>query len=318
MGVAATEEIKDVNVRYHDVAAGDYDAKWGISYTRQGRRFVVEKIRLALGAPPSGFGRALEIGAGTGYFTLSLLEEGLIREAVATDISPGMLSQLERSASELGHRVETRRCDAAALPFPDDSFDFVFGHAVLHHLPDLDAAFHEFRRVLKPGGTLAFAGEPSYYGDRLAALPKRAALIAAPAWRRLVGAGPRLEIESPVERAEHQLEHVVDVHAFTPADLEAFAGRAGFESVRVTGEELVAGWFGWANRTLESTAEQRQIPRAWFNYAYRGYLALKAVDRSLLQDRLPPALFYNLLLSARAPAVAAASRSDAARSAVAG
>jgi ubiquinone/menaquinone biosynthesis C-methylase UbiE len=306
MGVAAAEEIKDVNVRYHDVAAADYDAKWGISYSRRGRRQVLEKMRLALGTPPTGFGRALEIGAGTGYFTLSLLEEGLIREAVATDISPGMLSALERSASELGHRVETHRCDAAELPFADHSFDFVFGHAVLHHLPDLGAAFREFRRVLKPGGTLAFAGEPSYYGDRLAALPKRAALFAAPVWRRIVGAGPRLEIESPLERAEHQLEHVVDVHAFTPGELEAHARRAGFEGVRVTGEELVAGWFGWANRTLESTAEQKQIPHTWFNYAYRGYLALKAVDRTLLQERLPAALFYNLLVSARAPAVASA------------
>src|SRR5204862_217097 len=83
-----------------------------------------------------------------------------------------------------GLRVETARCDAQELPFPDDSFDLVFGHAVLHHLPDLDVAFREFRRVLKPGGRVAFCGEPSEYGDRLAAVPKLAALRLAPAWRR--------------------------------------------------------------------------------------------------------------------------------------
>ena len=76
---------------------------------------------------------------------------------MATDISPGMLRRLERTAAELGEQVETAACETSALPFEDDSFDLVFGHAVLHHLPDLDAAFREFRRVLRPGGVVAFA-----------------------------------------------------------------------------------------------------------------------------------------------------------------
>jgi hypothetical protein len=63
----------------------------------------------------------------------------------------------------------------------------------------------------------------------------------------------------------------------------------------------VAGWFGWANRTLESTAESRQIPQIWFQYAYRGYMALKALDDHVLEPALPPAIFYNLLVSAEVP-----------------
>jgi hypothetical protein len=43
------------------------------------------------------------------------------------------------------------------------------------------------------------------------------------------------------------------------------------------------------------------VPWAWRQYAYRGYLALQAVDRALLEPRLPAALFYNLLVSAKAP-----------------
>src|SRR5687768_2917757 len=134
------DTIRDANVRYHDLAAEHYDSKWGIGYDEVGQAQVTGKLRKALGPmelPAAGFGRALEIGAGTGYFTLNLLRAGAIRSAVASDISPGMLSALSASASELGLPVETVACDAAALPFGDDSFDLVFGHAVLHHLPDL-------------------------------------------------------------------------------------------------------------------------------------------------------------------------------------
>lgn len=303
MAPVAAEQIKDVNVRYHDVAAADYDAKWGIDFGEKGRRQVLGKLRKALGGEPrTPFDSALEIGAGTGYFTLNLKLAGVIREAVATDISHGMLAALSDSAGQLGLDVRSVRTEAERLPFPDESFDLVFGHAVLHHLPDLDASFAEFSRVLRPGGTLVFCGEPSRYGDRLASLPKRAAWHAAPLWRALMGAGPRRNGHaSEAEAAEHRLEMSVDVHAFTPGQLSGLASRAGFERVRVRGEELASSWFGWVNRTLESTAEPSEVPWAWRQYAYRGYLVLQAVDRALLEPRLPAALFYNLLMSARKP-----------------
>jgi ubiquinone/menaquinone biosynthesis C-methylase UbiE len=229
----------------------------------------------------------------------------VVGEAVATDISPGMLARLESSAEELGLAVETAACEAAELPFADDSFDLVFGHAVLHHLPDLPAAFREFRRVVRPGGVVAFCGEPSYHGDRIAEWPKRGASAVAPLWRALMRAGPRPaghENGHVHTEEEDHLERVVDIHAFTPPQLSGFARDAGFEQVRVSGEELVAGLFGWANRTLESTADPLDVPWAWRLYAYRGYLLLQTLDRSLLEPRLPAALFYNLLVSARAPA----------------
>jgi ubiquinone/menaquinone biosynthesis C-methylase UbiE len=298
----SAESILDANVRYHDLAARHYDSKWGITYNEVGQAQVTAKLAKALGRPPGFFARALEIGAGTGYFTLNLMRAGVIREAVATDISPGMLEALELSAAELGLAVETAACEASALPFDDGSFDLVFGHAVLHHLPDLPGAFAEFRRVLRPGGMVAFCGEPSRQGDRISALPKRGAYAAAPLWRALMGAAERSANgngDDPSE--EERLERVVDVHAFTPAELDAHAARAGFESVRVRGEELAASIFGWVNRTLEGTVDSADVPQAWRLYAYRGYLLLQRLDRTLLEPRLPPALFYNLLLSARAP-----------------
>jgi ubiquinone/menaquinone biosynthesis C-methylase UbiE len=300
----APDDIREANVRYHDLAAEHYDSKWGIGYDKVGQAQVEGKLRKALGGtlPPGGFARALEIGAGTGYFSLNLLRAGVIGSAVASDISPGMLRALSASAEELGLSVETVACDASSLPFEDDSFDLVFGHAVLHHLPDLAGAFREFRRVLRPAGMVAFCGEPSHYGDRLSNVPKRGALAVAPLWRALLGASPRGNGNGGGPDEEDRLEQVVDVHAFTPGDLSSFASAAGLADVRVCGEELAASLFGWANRTLEATAEPADVPWAWRVYAYRGYLLLQRLDRSLLEPRLPAAVFYNLLVSARAPA----------------
>jgi ubiquinone/menaquinone biosynthesis C-methylase UbiE len=293
----STEEIHDVNERYHDLAADHYDSKWGIDFGEVGRGQVLAKACKALGRAPDRYARSLEIGAGTGYFTLNLLRAGLIGAATCTDISPGMLSSLQGNARRLGLEVQTKPAGAESLPFPDASFDLVLGHAVLHHIPDLSRAFAEFERVLAPGGTLLFAGEPSRYGDRLAAVPKRIAGSVAPLWRRAIGARPAPSIESGDPDAA--LERVVDVHAFAPADLARVAHEAHLTDVRVTGEELLANWFGWTNRTLESSAEPDDVPWAWRLYAHRGYLLLQQFDRRLLEPRLPAAIFYNLMIVAR-------------------
>jgi ubiquinone/menaquinone biosynthesis C-methylase UbiE len=293
----SAEEIRDVNTRYHDVAADHYDSKWGIDFGEIGREQVLVKVNKAVGHHPDGWARSLEIGAGTGYFTLNLLRAGMITEATCTDISPGMLATLRTNAERLGLEVQTEQVDAERLPFADESFDLVLGHAVLHHIPDLNRAFAEFERVLAPGGTVLFAGEPSRYGDRLARLPKRAAGAVAPLWRRAIGARPAPSSDS--EAPDAALEGFVDVHAFSPAELASAAQRAGLADVRITGEELLANWFGWTNRTLEATAAPEDVPWAWRQYAYRGYLVLQGLDRKLLESRLPPAIFYNLLISAR-------------------
>jgi SAM-dependent methyltransferase len=298
---ATPEQIKDANVRYHDLAATEYDAKWGIDLGEVGQAQVLAKLRKATGElPPGGFGDALEIGAGTGYFTLNLLQAGVIERATATDISDGMLEVLAASAAERGLTARTVRTEAESLPFEDESFDLVFGHAVLHHIPDLNRAFGEFARVLRPGGVLAFCGEPSRYGDRIASVPKRVGVALAPVWRRALRAAPRNDGEHS-HGGDHGLEWDVDVHSFSPAELRGLIADAGLERPRIRGEELAANAFGWVCRSLEGTAEPDDVPRAWRTFAFRGYLALQRVDASLLEPRLPPDLFYNLVLSARKP-----------------
>ncbi|MGA8744492.1 MAG: class I SAM-dependent methyltransferase [Solirubrobacterales bacterium] len=298
---ATPEHIKDVNTRYHDAAADEYDAKWGIDFGQTGQRQVRGKLVKALGGSQrASYGDALEIGSGTGYFSLNLLQLGVIERLTATDIAPGMLKRLALTAESLGLQIQTVASEAEHLPFDDESFDLVFGHAVLHHIPDLPQALSEFRRVLRPGGAIAFAGEPSRYGDRLASLPKRAGLVLAPLWRALVGARPRAVAET--ERSGgHALEGEVDVHAFVPADLRRLVSQAGFEEQRVGGEELLANAWGWGLRTVESSAEPDSVPWGWRSFAFRSYIALQKIDTRLLEPHLPAELFYNLLLSARKP-----------------
>lgn len=314
---ASAEHIKDVNTRYHDVAAETYDTKWGIDFGEIGQRQVSMKMRKVLGYAPGAreFPTALEIGAGTGYFGLNLVQCGVIGELTSSDISPGMLATLEGTAKRLGLEVETVVAEAEQLPFPDESFDLVFGHAVLHHIPDLEQAMREFFRVLKPGGVIAFCGEPSRNGDRLAMMPKRAGAVLSPLWRTAMRVPPARNPAAvdadaglngnghhdPREAEAHALEGEVDVHAFAPADLQAYATRAGFAATRVRGEELLSNLYGWLLRSLESSTEPELVPMGWRRFAYRSYILLQRMDTVALEPRLPPKLFYNLLISATRP-----------------
>jgi len=306
----SAEEIREVNARYHDIAAPGYDSKWGIDFGQTGQNQVLGKLRKLLAsevdrdaaAGHGAYPRALEVGAGTGYFSLNLLRAGVVTQATCTDISAGMVSALQRNALRLGlGDVRAVTADAAALPFEDGSFDLVLGHAVLHHLPDLQRAFAEFHRVLAPGGRIAFAGEPSAVGDRLARIPKRAAQLLAPAWRALLRLPSTESAAVPGSEAAQrdELERHVDVHAFRPGQLSELARRAGFTEVRVRGEELTANWFGWFNRGLEASVHGAELPVLWCRYAFHGYLALQRLDSIALEPHLPAAVFYNLLLTGR-------------------
>ena len=164
----AWDDPKLANILYHDWEASTYDDKWAISYDDRCINFVRDRFVNVAGPVAQPYERSLEIGAGTGFFTLNLMLAGVIGHGTVTDLSPRMVDVALRNGRDLDLAVDGVTTDAEDLPFPDDSFDLVCGHAVLHHIPDLELALSEVLRVLKPGGRFVFAGEPTQQGDVIA------------------------------------------------------------------------------------------------------------------------------------------------------
>ncbi|MGH2687729.1 MAG: class I SAM-dependent methyltransferase [Actinomycetota bacterium] len=108
--------------------------------------------------------RVLEIGCGTGRYTLIMARQGMRVEGL--DLTPELLETLRADAGDLD--IPLHACDVIDCP-PEmhGTFDMVIGYFVLHHLHDLDASFAALTRLVRPGGKVAFMEpnplNPLYY-----------------------------------------------------------------------------------------------------------------------------------------------------------
>jgi ubiquinone/menaquinone biosynthesis C-methylase UbiE len=299
---AAWSDNKLAQVLYHDWEASTYDEKWSISYDERCIEYARDRFAAVAGTTGWPYGKSLEIGAGTGFFTLNLKLAGVLDEAHVTDLSPGMVEAAQKNAENLGFAVHGRVADAEKLPYDDGEFDLVVGHAVIHHIPDVELAFREMLRVLKPGGRFVICGEPTRYGDYVARRLSRATWWAATrvtrlpgleAWRR-----PQQELDESSRAAA--LEAVVDLHTFDPDTLARTARRAGAEQVSTVTEELLAAWAGWPIRTFECAVPAEKLGFGWRMFAYRTWQRLSAVDR-ILTTVIPDELYYNVSITGVRP-----------------
>jgi 2-polyprenyl-3-methyl-5-hydroxy-6-metoxy-1,4-benzoquinol methylase len=131
------------------------DAWWG-NTTKAGQLRQDIRAQMAIENSKMEPGRnILEVGCAAGDFSRRFADTGA--NIIAIDISPRLITLAE--AREKTKRIKYRVGNAESLDFVNDSMDAIVGNAVLHHL-NLDKALSEFKRVLKPGGTLFFA-EPN-------------------------------------------------------------------------------------------------------------------------------------------------------------
>ena len=301
---AARSDPKLANVLYHDWEAGTYDDKWSISYDQRCIDYARDRFENVAGSQGWPYSKALEVGCGTGFFLLNLKQADVLDEGAVTDISPGMVQVAQRNAEQLGFTVDGRVADAESLPYGDSQFDLVVGHAVLHHIPDVELAIREVLRVLKPGGRFVFCGEPTQRGDYIARRLSRAtwwAASRATQWGVLKSRFGREVDELEQSSRAAALEAVVDLHTFDPDRLAATCMRAGAIDVHTHTEELTASWFGWPVRTIEAAVKPGSLGWNWSKFAFNGWRGLSWVDQNVLARVVPDELFYNVSVTGVKP-----------------
>lgn len=294
--------MKGVQAAYHDWEAPTYDDKFGITFDDHVTDYAVGRLVRGLGDVHVD-GDVLELGCGTGFFGVNLTKAGRLTGSLTlSDLSPRMLEVASANAAANGVEVATAVADAESLPFDDATFDLVLGHAFLHHLPIPGVAIREAHRVLRPGGRLLVAGEPSYWGERITTVVKRATwavfdqVTSRPRFAHL-----RRDHDHGDDGDLAALEADVDLHTFHPDEVERMASVVGFTDVAVRTEELTANWWGWAARTVEGSLAPDAVTSGWSMGVFRGYQALTRLDEAVLRRVVPRPFFYNLVLAARKP-----------------
>jgi ubiquinone/menaquinone biosynthesis C-methylase UbiE len=135
---------------------------------------LITRSRLREILEPQPGERILEIGPGTGFYTLPIAEwVGPHGRLDILDVQRGMLDDTISRAGERGIDNITPTCtDARRLPYEDATFDAVVVITTLGEIPDQDAAWQEMARVLKPGGRVVngelFFGDPHWVTPRSA------------------------------------------------------------------------------------------------------------------------------------------------------
>lgn len=126
--------------------------KWSYEQKRQFRYSLQDYMHAAFEFEKFSGKSVLEIGCGAGIDALEFARHGA--RVTAMDFTDNAVKLTQNLAQEAGFAISASVGDAKNLKFADDSFDCVYSYGVLHHIPDINRALSEIRRVLKPGGQL--------------------------------------------------------------------------------------------------------------------------------------------------------------------
>jgi O-methyltransferase/aklanonic acid methyltransferase len=215
-------------------------------------------------------GRVLDVGCGAGGALLPAARRvGPTGEAIGIDLSPGMVERTRAEAEEAGlEQVRAEVMDGAALTFEDASFDAVLAAFTLAAIPDADGALSEWRRVLRPTGTLGVATWANLIDD---------------AWTWESELNDRFAPEVP------------------PQLLEAAGGLFGrFGEASALGDALERA--GFSDVTIETKHVDLtfESPEAWWQWTWAGgFRAFLEAMSEDAQDRYREAAFVRLAAAGR-------------------
>jgi ubiquinone/menaquinone biosynthesis C-methylase UbiE len=245
-------------VQRYDAGAAEYARYWAPVLVETAERLIDEVDSVFRGDRL----RIVDIGSGTGTVALAALRRWPHAQVVATDAAAGMLGFALGRAEDAGLAADGRLSftvgPADELPFPDGSFDVAVSSFVLQLVPDRLAALTEIRRVLRPGGLLAYVT----WLDRDSREPFRAG-------EEFDEAVYELNVDEPDESDDSIAGDVRSSRAAT-AELR----RAGFVRASARDETLIYDWsmesyldykISYDERSLISTLtdeQARQLERS--------------------------------------------------------
>jgi ubiquinone/menaquinone biosynthesis C-methylase UbiE len=306
----AAEAVR-VNRVFHDHECAYYDERFAIVHDARSARQARAEVERLLGRALRPGEVVLDPGCGTGWQAAGLRRAGTaaagssprLGGAVAGTVLPGGLRGSVAGLAALAQfrdpgRATPGTCtvigvdlsagmldraraagawpllqaDATRLPLAGGSVDVVVSRGVLHHLPDVPAALAEWRRVLRPGGAVVIASEPTPAVERHAAPLVRALLAALR--RPLTGEEDFWEVASMA----------ANLHVFTPDGLARTARAAGFAEAALTTADLLSTLVLTASYVTHGRRRElaRRVPWRGLETAGR-WLDRLVVDRVLAE-----------------------------------
>ncbi|WP_449349827.1 class I SAM-dependent methyltransferase [Streptomyces shaanxiensis] len=264
-------QVKDTVRSVYQRVAQEYDERIPGAgpaddmFTAAERNFLLNKIRPGQ--------RVLDMGCGTGRFTVPMAELGA--DVTGLDLSRAMLDMARDKLSAQGLEADLREGDMAALPFPDESFDVVTSMLALMHIPlqDRPAVFAEVRRVLRPGGRMLLGVkntliEQFFKADRFASVD-----VTDVTGKELL-----------FTRTRSGEEYSAPWYSFSPQDLNALFATEGMVVTQLRGNSTLAAWL--ADEVLGDPAVA---------------LAVQSFERALCDTPPFNHLGYHLLVEAVKP-----------------
>jgi ubiquinone/menaquinone biosynthesis C-methylase UbiE len=146
-----TDPVKQQVAAHWDRRAAHFDEDFGHSIRTAAERAAWDRI-LDLILPAGDALEALDIGCGTGFFSLELAFRG--HRVTGVDFAPSMIAQARKKAAERQATIRYEEADAEQLPFAAGSFNMAVSRHLLWTLPHPERAMDEWIRVLRPGARL--------------------------------------------------------------------------------------------------------------------------------------------------------------------